>query len=305
MKRNPAFAIGRTSLAKSANHNTADPTLADLDKHGSTPFEYLTPFLFGAAVFGLTLWAWNLLSSAELKVAEVRFEAEVSRVEEEINNRMASYEQVLRGAAGLFNASTAVSRSEWHGYIDTLDIANSFPGTQGIGFSKLVRPVEKAAHTKQIISQGFPGYKIWPEGERSSYTSIIFLEPFDDRNRRAFGYDMFSEANRRSAMEGARDTGQRSISRKVLLGPGDNDLALEIHDGWPVSGDTRMVSIGNGTQTSLFTRTQQIKCIRSYELGVNSYIRKPIDFGEFADAVAQVGLYWLLLNRMPTGEAIS
>lgn len=39
--------------------------------------------------------------------------------------------------------------------------------------------------------------------------------------------------------------------------------------------------------------------MRSYDLGVNSYIRKPVDFTEFAEAIAQIGLYWLILNKAP------
>ena len=37
----------------------------------------------------------------------------------------------------------------------------------------------------------------------------------------------------------------------------------------------------------------------SYALGANSYVRKPVDFGEFADAVRKLGLFWLLVNEMP------
>ena len=37
----------------------------------------------------------------------------------------------------------------------------------------------------------------------------------------------------------------------------------------------------------------------SYDLGVNSYIRKPVDFGQFVQSVAQLGLYWLVLNEEP------
>lgn len=39
--------------------------------------------------------------------------------------------------------------------------------------------------------------------------------------------------------------------------------------------------------------------IRSYNLGANSYIRKPVDFTQFTDAVKQLGLYWLVLNESP------
>ncbi len=39
--------------------------------------------------------------------------------------------------------------------------------------------------------------------------------------------------------------------------------------------------------------------IAGYQLGANSYVRKPVDFAQFADAVRQLGLYWLLLNQPP------
>ena len=42
--------------------------------------------------------------------------------------------------------------------------------------------------------------------------------------------------------------------------------------------------------------------IRSYDLGVNSYVVKPVSFDSFAEAVSQLGLYWLLLNQRPDPE---
>ncbi|MBX3263670.1 MAG: response regulator [Labilithrix sp.] len=39
--------------------------------------------------------------------------------------------------------------------------------------------------------------------------------------------------------------------------------------------------------------------IRSYDLGANAYVRKPVDFGQFAEATKTLGLFWLLLNESP------
>jgi two-component system, response regulator len=39
--------------------------------------------------------------------------------------------------------------------------------------------------------------------------------------------------------------------------------------------------------------------LRGYDLGANSYVRKPVDFNQFIDAVRQLGLYWLILNERP------
>ena len=42
--------------------------------------------------------------------------------------------------------------------------------------------------------------------------------------------------------------------------------------------------------------------VRSYALGANAYVRKPVDFGEFMKAAETLGLFWLLLNETPTGR---
>lgn len=47
------------------------------------------------------------------------------------------------------------------------------------------------------------------------------------------------------------------------------------------------------------SREEEEDVVAGYENGANSYIRKPVDFGEFVEVVREVGLYWLLLNEAP------
>ncbi|MGM0505448.1 MAG: response regulator, partial [Bacteroidota bacterium] len=49
----------------------------------------------------------------------------------------------------------------------------------------------------------------------------------------------------------------------------------------------------------LTSSKEESDMIKSYQLGVNSYIVKPVDFDKFVDALRDLGFYWLLLNQQP------
>jgi two-component system response regulator len=78
------------------------------------------------------------------------------------------------------------------------------------------------------------------------------------------------------------------------------DLKLPKIDGQEV---LRKLKANEATRTIpvvvLTSSREERDIIESYNLGVNSYIVKPIDFEQFTEAVRDVGLYWLLLNQAP------
>lgn len=131
--------------------------------------------------------------------------------------RLDAHKQILLSGAAMFDASETVNRQEWHNFVQRLRSDEHFNGIQGLGFSEWILPEQLAAHQAKIRAEGFPEYVVRPEGKRDAYTSIVFLEPFSERNLRAFGYDMYSETVRRAAMEQARDENKVSLSGKVTL----------------------------------------------------------------------------------------
>ena len=96
--------------------------------------------------------------------------------------------------------------------------------------------------------------------------------------------------------EGAYATRKMDDGPKVIM----LDLKLPKVDGLEVlariKGDPRTQKIPVVVMTS---SKEQSDLARSYELGVNSYIVKPVNFEQFSKAVQNLGMYWLLLNELP------
>jgi CheY-like chemotaxis protein len=81
------------------------------------------------------------------------------------------------------------------------------------------------------------------------------------------------------------------------------DLKLPKVDGMEVLKRIRSEPVTETLPVVILTSSdEQRDLVESYEQGVNSYVRKPVDFSEFTAAVSHLGLYWSLINRTPRPE---
>jgi two-component system response regulator len=93
-----------------------------------------------------------------------------------------------------------------------------------------------------------------------------------------------------------REAGQRP--KLILL-----DLKLPLVSGIEVlrriksDPETRKIPV-----VAMTASQEESDLMETYELGVNSYIVKPVDFEQFTDVVRHLGFYWLLLNQVPAPE---
>ncbi|WP_224247499.1 CHASE domain-containing protein [Hyalangium gracile] len=146
-----------------------------------------------------------------------RFEGQVQMTQDRIAAQLDADITLLRGAAGFFSASESVNPQEFRIYVQRLDVKRHDPGVQGLGFSQRILAREKEAWVSRLRAEGLADFHLWPEQAREEYHAIIYLEPLDERNEAALGYDMFTEPIRREAMERAWRTGEPALSGKVIL----------------------------------------------------------------------------------------
>jgi CheY-like chemotaxis protein len=92
-----------------------------------------------------------------------------------------------------------------------------------------------------------------------------------------------------------RSDPQDNLPAVILL-----DIKLPIVDGLEVLRALRENSKTKRLPVVIMTSSNEEQDVaKGYDLGVNSYIRKPVDFEQFANVIKQLGLYWLVINEPP------
>ncbi len=164
--------------------------------HRST-LSSLLPLLVAVVSLSVTAWLWSHEREVGRRTLRADFDFSVRQTASRIEQRMASYEQMLRGAQGLFRAAGVVDRGHFAAYVDALMSGADFAGIQAICY----HPLGDAGGV--------------PTGH------LTFVAPDTPSNLGALGQDAWSDPARRVAMSLARDSGGLAISARLPAGPAD------------------------------------------------------------------------------------
>ena len=167
-------------------------------------------------LFGITIWMWNITTVTSYERNLAIFDTLTQDSEHAMRGRIDLYRQSLDGGAALFEATETVSLDRWKSYVDVLDIEQSLPGINGIGF---IMPVERSKiddYLEFSRNNGVGDIRIHPDTDSPEILSITYIEPVEP-NKKAVGLDIGFEGNRRNAAYQARDTGKATITRRITL----------------------------------------------------------------------------------------
>jgi len=173
---------------------------------------FILPLLILIAMLCATWLVWNHERQNTSNQIRSQFDFLLRETVSRVEQRMASYEQMLRGVQGLFTTTEVMERNSFRDYISSLQLDSNFSGIQAIGVIEWVPEVRKSAHVAAMQRLGAANYAIKPGGQREVYTPIVQFEPYIGSNFALSGLDQWPDQVRRLAMEKARDSGKPAIS---------------------------------------------------------------------------------------------
>jgi signal transduction histidine kinase/CHASE1-domain containing sensor protein len=170
-------------------------------------------FAFGLFVTAI-LWAIANLYVRERD--EFRRRSEILRANRAIVGRLDDQVALLRHTAAMFDTQRDVTPKEFHAFVRAIEVSGRYPGIQGIGYAARVPAAQRSEFERRVRAEGFPRYRITPPSNREAW-AIAMIEPRNERNRRAMGFDMGSNPTRHRAMARARDEGVAALTGRVTL----------------------------------------------------------------------------------------
>lgn len=157
------------------------------------------------------------------EVTETRFENQAEFLADSLHKKIRQNFEVVYSLQGLFETADFVNRSEFKEYVTRALRRN--PGIHALSWNPVITQARRAEFEASMQAQGFTGFRITERnedgalqsaGEREFHVVVQFIEPLE-ANRKALGFDVFSNKQRKQALRKAHDSGELTGTEPITL----------------------------------------------------------------------------------------
>lgn len=179
----------------------------------------LLVLLAGATLTGAVL---STIMSQQEEIVFNDYSNRVNSATKQLSNALQEYTTLVLAIQALFHASNNVSRQEFQTFANSLNTDELFPFTQGLSWNVALASKDTVAFERMVRLDdsiqpgGYPDFAIRPKSDENIRYVVTYLHPMED-NEKAFGFDIGSNANRRTTVELARDTGKLVATAPITL----------------------------------------------------------------------------------------
>ncbi|MCZ8220969.1 MAG: EAL domain-containing protein [Acidovorax sp.] len=151
------------------------------------------------------------------QINDARFTQETRAFSDALGQRITGHTEVVNGLRGLFTANPHLSRLDFERAASEMEVGQRYPGVRNLSFTRWVPGPEREAYEARVRADtslspdGFPDFKIHPQGERAEYFVAEYLWPMVG-NEGVLGLDISAQPTNLAAMRYSRDSGQTVVS---------------------------------------------------------------------------------------------
>src|SRR6185295_4280801 len=175
------------------------------------PYFVLAVGLLSTAFFSYYVWR-----TAEAKDLE-RFNTSTQELTTYVRGRPRLYVEVLRAATGLFAVSPSINPTQFQKFVEQLELAEQYPGSEGLGFLTRVKQARKVSFDATSQQHRLKDFHVWPEQDQDQYALAFHFEPLNQHDTAENDFERHTDPVCTAAMESARDSGLPTASARVIL----------------------------------------------------------------------------------------
>lgn len=155
----------------------------------------------------LTAFAYLNVSSSIQDRAQERFSRDSAGIFRALETRLSLYEQALRGGAGLMSASNRVERSEWAAYVASLDLSQTLPGIETLGYAVPLPQSQSEIWVQRVRQNEVNDFSIYPSSGQGDLAVVYFVESMGQNTQALLGFNLYSTPELNHALTHAYKTG--------------------------------------------------------------------------------------------------